>query len=805
MNGLITDIRLAFRAIRRHPIVTLLATISLALAIGGNAMTFSLVNVLLIRPLPYPDPDRLVVLWQSEKENAGFDLIPTSPANFVDWQERSTSFEEMGALQETPLSLTGGDQPEPVFGAAASVNMFRILGAQTALGRTFLPEEEERGLHRVVVLGHDLWRNRFAADPALVGQTIDLRGEPYRVVGVMPEDFELLDPRFQLWVPLTLPTDRLPRDERSLLVVARLKPDVLLADAQKEMITLAANLESEYPDANRGYSAKVLTLQQQMTYGGGREILVLLQGALVFVLLIAAANLANLLLARGQDRQREIALRAALGASRHRIIRQLLVESVVLALGGGLIGLLLGAWGIDFLVKAFGGLWPKMIIPQLDGSVVGFTMAISVLAGVAFGLAPALRASRPSLVGDLREGGRGTGIGSRRRVMSRALVIAEVALALVMLSGAGVFVTSIREWHRADAGIDVDQLLTFQLGLPQSDYEDDGALAALSQQVIEELEALPGVTSATLANHLPRSPFPPRVSFSVDGRPLPEEERLPNAAALTVSPGYLRTLKVPLLQGRSFLRSDGHAAAPVVLINEAMQRAHFPDESPLGQRITVQDESREIVGVLSNVKEDMFRDSQAGAEPILYLPQAQSPSRQVAVVVRTTPEPMSLSGPVRSALWELDRNLSVAQIRTMKDFIAQFFVSMRVFSSILTGFGILAVVLAAVGIYGVIAFSVSKRTHEIGVRMALGARKTDVTRLVIKEGLLLAALGFGIGLPGVLIVLRIVSSAVSALTPTAPGASLAVGLTLLVVALAASYVPARRAASLDPVVALRHE
>ena len=805
MNGLITDIRLAFRAIRRHPIVTLLATISLALAIGGNAMTFSLVNVLLIRPLPYPDPDRLVVLWQSEKENAGFDLIPTSPANFVDWQERSTSFEEMGALQETPLSLTGGDQPEPVFGAAASVNMFRILGAQTALGRTFLPEEEERGLHRVVVLGHDLWRNRFAADPALVGQTIDLRGEPYRVVGVMPEDFELLDPRFQLWVPLTLPTDRLPRDERSLLVVARLKPDVLLADAQKEMITLAANLESEYPDANRGYSAKVLTLQQQMTYGGGREILVLLQEALVFVLLIAAANLANLLLARGQDRQREIALRAALGASRHRIIRQLLVESVVLALGGGLIGLLLGAWGIDFLVKAFGGLWPKMIIPQLDGSVVGFTMAISVLAGVAFGLAPALRASRPSLVGDLREGGRGTGIGSRRRVMSRALVVAEVALALVMLSGAGVFVTSIREWHRADAGIDVDQLLTFQLGLPQSDYEDDGALATLSQQVIEELEALPGVTSATLANHLPRSPFPPRVSFSVDGRPLPEEERLPNAAALTVSPGYLRTLKVPLLQGRSFLRSDGHAAAPVVLINEAMQRAHFPDESPLGQRITVQDESREIVGVLSNVKEDMFRDSQAGAEPILYLPQAQSPSRQVAVVVRTTPEPMSLSGPVRSALWELDRNLSVAQIRTMKDFIAQFFVSMRVFSSILTGFGILAVVLAAVGIYGVIAFSVSKRTHEIGVRMALGARKTDVTRLVIKEGLLLAALGFGIGLPGVLIVLRIVSSAVSALTPTAPGASLAVGLTLLVVALATSYVPARRAASLDPVVALRHE
>ena len=671
MNGLITDIRLAFRAIRRHPIVTLLATISLALAIGGNAMTFSLVNVLLIRPLPYPDPDRLVVLWQSEKENAGFDLIPTSPANFVDWQERSTSFEEMGALQETPLSLTGGDQPEPVFGAAASVNMFRILGAQTALGRTFLPEEEERGLHRVVVLGHDLWRNRFAADPALVGQTIDLRGEPYRVVGVMPEDFELLDPRFQLWVPLTLPTDRLPRDERSLLVVARLKPDVLLADAQKEMITLAANLESEYPDANRGYSAKVLTLQQQMTYGGGREILVLLQGALVFVLLIAAANLANLLLARGQDRQREIPLRAALGASRHRIIRQLLVESVVLALGGGLIGLLLGAWGIDFLVKAFGGLWPKMIIPQLDGSVVGFTMAISVLAGVAFGLAPALRASRPSLVGDLREGGRGTGNGSRRRVMSRALVVAEVALALVMLSGAGVFVTSIREWHRADAGIDVDQLLTFQLGLPQPDYEDDGALAALSQQVIEELEALPGVTSATLANHLPRSPFPPRVSFSVDGRPLPEEERLPNAAALTVSPGYLRTLKVPLLQGRSFLRSDGHAAAPVVLINEAMQRAHFPDESPLGQRITVQDESREIVGVLSNVKEDMFRDSQAGAEPILYLPQAQSPSRQVAVVVRTTPEPMSLSGPVRSALWELDRNLSVAQIGSTRKSVGE--------------------------------------------------------------------------------------------------------------------------------------
>ncbi len=349
------------------------------------------------------------------------------------------------------------------------------------------------------------------------------------------------------------------------------------------------------------------------------------------------------------------------------------------------------------------------------------------------------------------------------------------------------------------------RLLTFQLGVPQSGYEDDGALAALSQRVVGELEALPGVTSVTFANHLPRSPFPPRVSFSVDGRPLPEDERLPNAAALSVSPGYLRTFKVPLLQGRPFLRSDGHAVAPVVLINEAMQRAHFPDESPLGQRITVHEESREIVGVISNVKEDMFRDSQAGPEPILYLPQTQVPSRQVAVVVRTTPEPISLSGPFRNALWELDRNLSVAQISTMKDFIGQFFVGMRVFNTIFSGFGILAVVLAAVGIYGVIAFSVSKRTHEIGVRMALAARKMDVTRLVIKEGLLLATIGFGIGLPGVWIVLRIVSSALAALTPTAPGASLAVGLTLLMVALAASYVPARRAANLDPVVALRHE
>ena len=804
MNGLITDIRLAFRAIRRHPVVSLLAALSLALAIGGNAMTFSLVNVILIRPLPYPDPDRLVVLWQSEKESAGFDLIPTSPANFVDWQQRSNSFAKMGALMEAPLSLTEGDQPEPVFGAAVSTNVFRILGTQASHGRTFLPEDGQKGSHRVVVLGHDFWSNRFAADPTLVGQTIELQGEPYRVVGIMPEDFELFDPRFRIWVPLTLATE-LPRDERSLVVVGRLKPSVPLAEAQEEMATIAANLEAEYPNANRGYSAKVLTLQQQMTYGGGREILILLQGALAFVLLIAAANLANLLLARGQDRRREIALRAALGASRQRIIRQLLVESVVLALGGGLIGLLLGAWGIDFLVNAFGGLWPKMIIPELDGTVVGFTMVVAILAGIAFGLAPALRASRPSLVGDLREGGRGTGIGSRRRVMSRALVVAEVALALVMLSGAGVFITSIQEWQKADAGIDIDRLLTLQLGLPQSGYEDDDALATLSQRVVEELEALPGVTAATLANHLPRSPFPPRASFSVDGRPLPEEERFPSAAALSVSTGYLETFKLPLLHGRSFLGSDRHAAPPVVLINEAMQRAHFPDESPLGQRITVQDESREIVGVVGNVKEDMFRDSQAGPEPILYLPQTQAPSRQVSVVVRTTTEPMGLSGPVRNALWELDGNLSAAQITTMEDFIAQFFVSMRVFNSILTGFGMVAVVLAAVGIYGVIAFSVSKRTHEIGVRMALGARKADISRLVIKEGLLLAAIGFGIGLPGVLIVLRVVSSAVAALTPTAPSASLAVGFALLVVALVASYVPARRAASLDPVIALRHE
>ena len=518
-----------------------------------------------------------------------------SKANFVDWRERSRSFEGLAAQfsgSTANFSLTGGDQPESVRRVEVTANIFHLLGVEAAVGRTFLAAEEQPGRSDVVVLSYQFWQDRFGSDPSLVGQTLEFDRTPYRVVGVMPEEFELPGSVAQVLLPLTLTPGDLRRDYRGLTVFGRLKPGISLDEAQAEMTVIAQQLEREYPDANRGYGARVLTLRERFTDNPGGATMYLLQGALFFVLLIACANVANLLLARGHDRQQEIALRVALGAPRHRVVRQLLTESLVLAFCGGALGCLLAVWGVDLLGTFFGGQAAGSFAPTMDGLVLGFTLAISMLAGMMCGLAPAWQASKPNVTAQLRDGARGLTMGARRRLLARGLVAAEVALALVMLSGAGLLIGSFRSLQNVDLGFEPDHLLTARVNSPEARRStDDHAWVDRPQRLRERVEALPGVTAAAVINWLPGG-YAPKALFTIDARQRPHDEQRLNTTVLVVSPGYLPTMGVPLIQGRAFTIADRADAPPVVLINDAMRRLYWRDADPVGQRITIRDASR---------------------------------------------------------------------------------------------------------------------------------------------------------------------------------------------------------------------
>ena len=804
MDNLLQSLRFAFRALVKNRLLSFLAVVSLAFAIAGNATVFSLVSAMLLRPLPYENPETLLLLWQTDRDNAAFDLTPASPANFADWKRETRSFERMAAMRPQPLSLTGGDRPEPVTAAAVSSDFFPILNATALLGRTFTRAEVESET-RVVALTHQFWVNRFGADADLVGSTIELGGEAHEVVGVLPEEFEFLDPRIQAWVPLHLSGVELSRAQRELIVVARLSPEASLDEAKEELNVLALRLERDYPEGNRGFGAKVLTIREQVEYGGNKQLLMLLQGGLIFVLLIASVNLANLLLARGQDRQAEIALRAALGATRAQIVTQLFIESLLLTGLGGAAGVVLAFAGVRVLAAAFAGQMSRAFAPAMDARVLVFTLAITAIAGIAFGLAPALQASRAQVTGALREGSRGMTIGGRRRLLSKSLVVAEVALALVMLSGAGLVIKSFQDMQKSDPGFAIENLLTFQLRLPTSRYADDHQVSDFYRRLSAELTSVPGVVGGAVTTHQPSTMFPAKTPYALDGEDISMEEMQKTASFIIVSSTYFETLGVPTLIGRTFTDSDRDERALVVLVNEALARRVWPDASPVGERLRVQGKSREVIGVVGNIVEDVLMAQTEGAEPILYLPQAQSAQRSAFVLVRTATEPSALAVTVRDAVSTLDRKLSVTKIQTMEEVVEQFFIGGRVISALLVAFGGLALALAAIGIYGVIAFSVSRRTHEIGVRMAMGARSVDVLRLVLKEGVLLATIGFAIGIPGVFLVARSIQAIFTGFASVSAGNAAIVGVVLFATAVLASYLPARRAASVPPVTALRYE
>jgi putative ABC transport system permease protein len=812
METLVKDIRYAFRQLLKHPAFSLIAILALALGIGANTAIFSVVNAVLLQPLPYRAPDELVTLWGTNslndipKENASYP-------DFVDWRQQAQSFQSMAGFANTSAILTGdGTEPDRLPGGVTFGDFFTVLGVEPALGRKFLPEENEQGKNRVVILSHALWQQRFGGDPKIVGQQITVNGNPHTIVGVLPPGFHDPNPKarkaVQLWLPLVI-TDGMRNSRRGdfLYVVARLKPGIAIAQARAEIKGIASRLEKQYPDTNTAWGVIVEPLHETLT-GDIRPALLLLLGAVAFLLLIACANVANLLLARASSRQREIAIRAALGASRGRVVRQLLTENIFLSLGGGMLGLLFAVWGMHALLALSPGNIPRLETIGINQQVLWFTLGLSLFTGLVFGLMPALTASNPNLNDTLKEGGRSAAEGTGGRRLRNAMAVAEIALSLVLLVGAGLLIRSFIHLQEVKPGFNPGHLLSIDLSLPSAKYGQDQQAVQFFDQLLASVSRQPGVESATIATDLPLGGGADFLAFSVEGHLLAPTDRTPDAESRVISPDYFHTLQIPLRTGRLLTDRDMTGAPDVVVINDTLARKYFSGQDPLGKRVTFGDPQAKdaqwftIVGVVGDV-----HGTRLNEEPYaqIYSCYRQTPRRSFSLIVRTAAEPTTMLKTVREQIWALDRQQPLYNVRTVDQVLAQSIARPRFNMLLITILAGVALVLAAVGIYGVISYSVSQRTHEIGVRMALGATAGDVQRLVVRQGMVLAGVGLGLGLLAAFGLTRVMASLLFGVSVTDPVTYLGLALLLGVIALLACYIPARRATKVNPVVALRAE
>jgi putative ABC transport system permease protein len=810
MTSLWQDLRYGLRTLWKQPGFTAVAVVALALGIGANTALFSMVNAVLLRPLPVEQPAALVNVWStnpqadSPRESASF-------LNFTDWREQSHVFTSVAAYTNTFATLTGNDAPEALDGLAASPELFETLGVQPVMGRTFTAQEAQAA-DAPIVISQELWRRRFGARGDIIGQPVTLDGRPRTVVGVLPARFKFpfnASAVKDYWTPLD-PHDELntKRGVGYLNVIARLKPGVTTEQAQTEMDAIARRLAEQYPDNNQGHGITLISTYED-TVGGVRPALLVLLGAVGFVLLIACANVANLLLVRATRRQREIAVRTALGATRWRVVRQLLTESLLLSLAGGAVGLLLALWGVDALAGMLPEDVPRVREIALDGRVLAFTLGIAILTGLVFGLAPALAASRLDVNEALKAGGRGTG-GWRRNRLRSFLVVAEVALSLMLLVGAGLLLKSFVRLREVSPGFKPEQVLTLSVALPEMKYETPAQQARFFQQLLTDTAAAPGVEAAAGVFPLPFSGDNARGKFEIEGQPAASESESPNALSYIISPDYLRALDIPLLNGRGFNERDAQSAPRVVLINETLARRFFAGADPLGRHLVISSFADlgkpitcEIIGVVGDVKHDGL-DAEAEAE--YYMPYQQATLSFMTLVIRgTTDKPTALVAGARAAVAQLDKDLPITDIKPMNEWLAASVAPRRFNMLLLGGFALLALCLATVGIYGVMAYSVAQRTHEIGIRLALGAQAADVLRLVIGQGMALALIGIIMGLLGAFALTRVLATLLFGVTATDPSVFAGVTLLLALVALVACLVPAHRATRVDPMIALRHE
>ncbi len=795
---------------RKSTAITTIAVISLALGIGANTVIFSVVNAILLKSLPFNDPDRIVLAWGSSS-NEGNHRSQVSATDVDDWRNQNSVFEDITTYGGWSATLLGDGEPERIQGIQVGDGYFSIMKATPMLGRAFLPEEQQDGKDFVIVLGYGLWQRRFSGDPNVVGQTVSLSGRPYTIVGVMPADFQplptsLVDPRGDFYRPVAEPHDEEQRSARHLRSIARLKDGVTVEQAQAEMTAIASRIEQEHSANNTGYGVRLVSLSED-TVGGLRPTLLMLFGAVAFVLLIACANVGNLLLARSAARQKEIAIRRALGAARSRLVRQFLTESVLLAMVGGGLGLLLALRGTS-IVEALGSqVTPLLTGIKIDSSVLVFTLVASILSGIVFGLAPALHVSNPDLNESLKEGGRSSGAGASRNRLRSALVVSEVAMALVLLICAGLLIKSVLRLRDVSPGFSSENQLTMNITLPSAKYPKAPMWVAAYNQMIERIESLPGVQSAGLTSVLPLSGNFDGRALVVEDYPKPRGEEIDVDLYIT-TPSYLHTMAIPLLKGRALTEQDTENVPQVALINETMARELWPDQNPIGKRIKFPGSERQpqpwrtIVGVMGDVKQYGLDRK----DPMqIYLPEAQFPTPFMSLVVRTSVDPKTMIAAVRNEIHAVDKDQAIYNITTLDQLLAGS-ISLRRFSMILLIiFAGVALMLASVGIYGVISYSVTQRTHEIGIRMALGASRRDIIKLVVGQGMTLTLAGVGVGLAASFALTRVLESLLFAVSETDPTTFILIPATLTIVALGACFVPARRATKVDPMIALRYE
>jgi len=801
MNTLLQDLRYGIRMLIKNPGFALVAVIALGLGIGANAAIFSVVNTVLLRPVPYEDPDRLMVLTENQRPK--FPEFSIAPGNFIDWQKQNTVFERLVAINSAAFILVGeGAEPERLRGARVSAGLFEMLGVNPVHGRTFLEEEDQPGRENVVILSSGLWKRRFAADSNVIGQPITLSGVSYTIIGVMPPSFGFPDPTTDVWTPIAFTArDAQVHGGHFLSAFGRLKQGTTVDQARTEMSAIAGRLAEQYPDTNAGWGVDVFPMQEYEVRDI-RPALIVLLAAVGLVLLIACANVANLLLARATTRQKEIAIRSALGASRGRVARQLLTESVLLALVGGVVGVLLAQWGIASLLALAPPDLPRAKEVTLDSTVLGFTLLVTLLTGVIFGLVPAMQSSRVNLNETLKEGGRGT-TGGHHRVRA-GLVVTEVALALVLLIGAGLLIRSFYRLQQVNPGFNPSNALAITISLPGRKYQQPDQRAAFFTQLIEKVSALPGVAAVGASQTLPiQGDY--LLGFIIQGRPPFPLGQEPSTNYYSVTPDYFRAMGIPLMRGREFTEQDRTGATRVVIINEEMAKRYFPDEDPIGKRIHVTqgpETFREIVGIVGDVKQyGLARPTTLQT----YEPFLQEPYSSMTLVVRADGNLGPLGGAIRSQVLAIDKEQPISRIKALEEVVSESVAKQR-FSMLLLGvFAAVALVLAAVGLYGVMSYSVTQRTHEIGIRTALGAKQSDVLKLVVGQGMVLALAGVGIGLVAAFGLTRLMSVLLFGVSTTDPLTFVALPAVLILVALAACFVPARRATKVDPMIALRYE